>query len=48
MTMVNFGLRDGFFRTWTRSGLIGFLVALPTALLIVPPLRRLADRLGGR
>lgn len=47
MTIVNHGLHDGFFRVWTRSGLIGFLVALPTALLVVPPLRRVADRLAG-
>ena len=47
MTILNHGLRDGFLRVWMRSGSIGFLVALPTALLVVPPLRRLADRLAG-
>ncbi len=46
MTILNFGLRDGFFRAWVRSGAIGFLVALPTALLVVPPLRRIADRIA--
>lgn len=46
MTILNFGLHDGFFRVWTRSGLIGFMVALPTALIVVPPLRRVADRIA--
>ncbi|QYK48821.1 MAG: DUF2798 domain-containing protein [Phycisphaeraceae bacterium] len=47
MTLLNRGLDPGFFRAWLRSASIGFLVALPTALLIVPPLRRFSERLAG-
>lgn len=47
MTILNSGFREAFFRVWLRSASIGFLVALPTALLVVPPLRRLAERLAG-
>ena len=47
MTMVNRGFAPGFLRICLRSAAIGFLVALPTALLVVPPLRRAAERLAG-
>lgn len=47
MTILNRGFEPGFVRIWIRSAAIGFLVALPTALLVVPPLRRVADRIAG-
>lgn len=47
MTILNRGFEPGFVRFWMRSAAIGFLVALPTALLVVPPLRRVADRIAG-
>ncbi len=47
MTILNRGFEPGFIRVWIRSAAIGFLVALPTALLVVPPLRRVADRIAG-
>lgn len=47
MTILNRGFEPGFIRVWVRSAVIGFLVALPTALLVVPPLRRAADRIAG-
>lgn len=47
MTIVNRGFEPGFVRVWMRSAAIGFLVALPTALMVVPPLRRAAERLVG-
>lgn len=43
MTIVNRGFPPEFFRIWLRSASIGFMVALPTALLVVPPIRRLAE-----
>jgi hypothetical protein len=45
MTIVNRGIGEGLLRAWGRSAAIAFMVALPTALVIVPPIRRFVDRL---
>lgn len=45
MTIVNRGIGEGLLRAWGRSAAIGFMVALPSALVIVPPIRRFVDRL---
>lgn len=39
MTAVNFGLGAQFARLWLQNWALGFGVALPTALLVVPLIR---------
>ncbi len=45
MTLVNSGFNSAFLDRWMRSFGIGLLVSVPTALLIVPVLRRFVDGL---
>lgn len=46
MTFINAGFTSGFFAKWGRAYLIGFCVALPTAFVVVPMLRRFTDSLA--
>lgn len=39
MSAFNFGLVDGFARLWLKNWALGFGVALPTALFVVPLIR---------
>ncbi|MBL8764219.1 MAG: DUF2798 domain-containing protein [Phycisphaerae bacterium] len=43
MTLLNSGLSSGFLWRWGRAFGISTLVAVPVALLIAPPLRKLAE-----
>jgi hypothetical protein len=45
MTIVNTGLSGNLVARWMRGFAIAFLVALPTAFLVVPTMRRIADAL---
>ncbi len=40
MTIANTGFGSGFLHRWTRSWGLGFIVALPTAALVVPVAQR--------
>jgi hypothetical protein len=44
-TLMGFGFKDGFFLIWMRNWGMGFLLAYPTALFVVPRARKLADSL---
>lgn len=43
MTFVRLGFTAGLIENWLKNWAIGFVVAIPIALLIVPPLRRFVD-----
>ncbi len=45
-TFISAGFTAGFFTKWLRAYAISFCVGLPTALLVVPPLRRFTDSLA--
>jgi hypothetical protein len=45
MTIMLSRLDAGFTMRWMRAFLIGYAVAFPTALVIAPAARRLADRI---
>lgn len=45
MTLMNTRLDSGFFGRWMRALLVGYIAALPTALIVVPMIKRLVDRL---
>ncbi len=40
MTASNLGIHAGFPLAWLQNWALGFVVALPTALLVVPAIRR--------
>jgi hypothetical protein len=43
MTIVHSGVDASLVSRWLRSFLIAWLIAFPSALLIVPPIRRFTD-----
>lgn len=43
MTIVNTGVDAHLIARWLRNFLLAWLIAFPTALLIVPPIRRFTD-----
>jgi hypothetical protein len=45
MTLMHSRLDGGFFARWMRAMAIGYVCALPTALVVVPPIKRLVDRI---
>lgn len=44
MVIVNTGVRGDLTGRWLKSWAIAFMIALPAAALLVPLLRKLADR----
>jgi len=40
MTVVNIGFTQRFFIAWIRAFVIGFAVALPVSLIIIPVIRK--------
>jgi Protein of unknown function (DUF2798) len=48
MTVVNTGVRGDLIGRWMRGFVISFLVALPSAFIVVPLMRRLADAFVSR
>ena len=45
MTTINTGWTAGFIQRFAKGWAIGFIVALPTSLLVIPLARRLVNRL---
>ena len=45
MTSINTGWTAGFLQRFAKGWAIGFVVALPTSLLVIPLARKLVDRL---
>ncbi len=45
MTTINVGWTPGFLDAFVRGWLIGFVVALPTSLLVIPLAKWLVDKL---
>jgi hypothetical protein len=45
MTSINTGWIAGFFQKFVNGWIIGFAVALPTSLLVIPLARTLANRI---
>lgn len=43
MTIVNTGVDAHLVARWLRNFLIAWLIAFPSALLVVPPIRRFVD-----
>ncbi len=43
LTAVNIGFRSYFMVAWLRSFGLGFVVALPTSLLVIPLVRRMIE-----
>ena len=48
MTAVNVGIGRQLLMAWPQQWLVGFAVALPTALLVVPAIRRALARVTVR
>jgi hypothetical protein len=44
LTLVNVGF-DGFLEKWPRAFIIGFIVSLPTSLIIIPIVRKIVGKL---
>ena len=44
LTLVNAGL-VGFLEKWPRAFIIGFIVSLPTSLIIIPIVRKIVNKL---
>lgn len=44
MTYVAVGLVPNFIIIWGKSFLVGFIVALPTALIVFPIAKKIVDR----
>jgi len=44
LTLVNVGLA-GFLEKWPRAFIIGFIVSLPTSLIITPIVRKIVNKL---
>ena len=45
MTSINTGWTAGVFQRFANGWIIGFVVALPTSLLVIPLARRLVNRI---
>ncbi len=45
LTLINAGLIPDFLTVWMRGFTIGFIVALPIALIVVPIMQKVVDRL---
>ena len=43
LTLINAGLIPDFLSVWMRSFTIGFIVALPIALIVVPIMQKVVD-----
>ena len=46
MTLINVGFSPFFFGKWMKAFLIGFLVGLPTSIVIIPAVRRILNKLN--
>ncbi len=44
ITFVNIGFVDNFFQKWLHSGILAFIVAFPTILIVVPIVRKLVAK----
>ena len=44
LTLANVGFA-GFLEKWPRAFIIGFVVSLPTSLIIIPIVRKIVDKL---
>ena len=44
LTLVNVGF-DGFLEKWPRAFIIGFIVSLPTSLIMIPIVRKIVNKL---
>jgi hypothetical protein len=44
LTLINVGLTK-FWEAWPPSFVIGFVVSLPTSMIIIPIVRRIMDKL---
>ena len=45
ITVANLGFEDNFFYKWGKAFLVGFAISLPTALVVVPIAKKMADRI---
>lgn len=45
ITVVNLGFVDNFFYKWGEAFFVGFAIALPTALVVVPIARKISDKI---
>ena len=45
LTLINAGLIINFFSVWMRGFAVGFIVALPIALVVIPIMKKVVDRL---
>jgi len=45
LTLINAGLIPDFPSVWMRGFIIGFIVALPIALIVVPIMQKVVDSL---
>jgi len=45
ITIVNLGFVDTFLYDWGEAFLAGFVISLPTALVVVPIARKIADKI---
>jgi hypothetical protein len=45
ITLINVGFSSGFWITYLQTFMIGFLVSLPTSIILVPVVKRMVDKL---
>ncbi len=45
LTLINLGLVPEFFERWARAFFIGFVVSLPTSMIVIPVVRRIVNKL---
>lgn len=45
ITFINLGLVDGFIYIWIIAFLKGVIIAMPTAIAIVPVIRKIVDKI---
>ena len=45
MTSLNIGWTSNFFQVFFKNWMIGFMIAFPTSILVLPLARRLASKL---
>ncbi|MCK9474176.1 DUF2798 domain-containing protein [Sulfurimonas sp.] len=48
ITFINLGFVDNFFSIWMHAGIIAFMIAFPTILLVFPIAHKLAMKIASR
>jgi len=44
MTLISNGFADGFVQTWGQSFILGYIIAVPSSMIVVPVVNRIMNR----